>query len=208
MLDQKILSELNAYRKFKQNFEFCLTEIKEKDGMLYCDGMPLYTPTGAFIPECDKWLNVAYQIKHSMSKLLSNLYPYEFEFRGFRLQSIESFFQATKFKDPNIQQLVFSYKGTDAYHIQAASSYRWQDTGNLYWQGTPVNRYGADYELLVDEAYISAAQNPFYRQALKNVKKNIIHSIGQASKDESIFTREEFEKQINSLSAFIKQIDR
>ena len=208
MLQQKILSELEAYRKFKKNFNFCLKEIVQTDGIPYCDGFPLYTSSGAFIPECEKWLNVAYQIKHSMSKLLSNLYPYEFEFRGFRLQSIESFFQATKFQDPDIQRLVFAYKGTDAYHIQAASSYHWKETGILYWQGTPINRYGQDYERLVDEAYIAAAQNPFYRQALKNVTKPIIHSIGQTSKSESIFNREEFERQINSLSAFIKDIDR
>lgn len=208
MSNQKISAELNAYRQFKKDFKFEMKEIVEKDGMQYCDGFPIYAPNGAFIPECKKWLNVAYQIKNSLSKLLSNLYPYEFEFRGFRLQSIESFFQATKFKDPDLQRLVFNYKGTDAYHIQAASAYNWKETGILYWQGTPVNRFGEDYAALVDEAYISAAQNPLYRQALKNVTKPIIHSIGNTSMTESIFAREEFERQINSLSQFIKQLDQ
>ena len=208
MLYQKISSELKTYRQFKKDFKFEMKEIMEKDGMQYCEGYPIHTPNGAFIPECEKWLNVAYQIKNSLSKLLSNLYPYEFEFRGFHLQSIESFFQATKFKDPEIQRLVFNYKGTDAYHIQAASAYNWKEKGILYWQGTPLNRFGEDYAALVDEVYISAAQNPFYRQALKNVTKPIIHSIGQTSKNESIFAREEFERQINSLSQFIKQFDK
>lgn len=208
MSNQKISAELKAYRQFKKDFKFEMKEIIEKDGVQYCDGFPLYAPNGTFIPECEKWLNVAYQIKNSLSKLLSNLYPYEFEFRGFRLQSIESFFQATKFKNPEIQRLVFNYKGTDAYHVQAASAYKWKETGILYWQGTPVNRFGEDYAALVDEAYISAAQNPLYRQALKNVTKPIIHSIGQTSKNESIFAREEFERQINSLSLFIKQLDK
>lgn len=208
MLYQKISSELKAYRQFKKDFKFEMKEIVEKDGVQYCDGFPIYAPNGAFIPECEKWLNVAYQIKNSLSKLLSNLYPYAFEFRGFHLQSIESFFQATKFKEPDFQRLVFAYKGTDAYHIQAASAYNWKETGTLYWQGTPVNRFGEDYAALVDEAYISAAQNPFYRQALKNVTKPIIHSIGTSSMTESIFAREEFERQINSLSQFIKQLDK
>jgi len=102
--------------------------------------------------------------------------------------------------------LIFSYSGTDAYHIQAASDYNWKETGYIYWQGQAVKRDSAEYDLLVDEAYISMAQNPLYRQALKNVTKPLIHSMGKASKEETLLTRYEFEKQINCLSAFLKQL--
>ena len=205
-MSDKTERELQKYIKFKQEFEFVPTDIVDRDGVQYCAGCPILDEDGKYVPECEKWINVGYQIKGSLSKLLSNLYPYEFDFRGFHLNSIESFFQGIKFRNPEIQQSVFAYSGTDAYHIQAASDYDWKETGYVYWQGQAVKRDSAAYDLLVDEVYIAAAQNPLYRQALKNVRKPLIHSIGKLLKSESTFTRYEFEKQINSLSAFLKTI--
>ena len=204
---ERITKELLLYRQFKESFEFKPSDIIDVDGIQYCDGLPIQDEEGKYISECEKWINVGYQIKGSLSKLLSNLYPYEFVFRGFRLKSIESFFQAIKFNDPAIQQMVFVYSGTDAYHIQKASSYNWKETGYIYWQGQAIKRDSEEYDLLVDEVYISALQNPLYRQAVKNTTKPIIHSIGKLLKSETVFTRYEFEKQINSLSAFLKHLD-
>lgn len=202
----KIAAELSAYREFKKNYEFTQSELTEKDGILYCEGFPLKDAEGKFIPECEKWINVGYKINGSLSKLLSNLYPYEFEFRGFRLKSIESCFQGIKYKDPEIQKLVFNYSGTDAYHLRAASAYDWKISGYVYWQGKPLKRDSAEYEAFTDELYISAAQNPLFRQALKNAKKPLIHSIGVTDKNLTVLTRYEYERQINSLADFIKQV--
>lgn len=207
MINNKIVDELHKYQQFKENFEFKTMDIIEQDGIQYCDGMPILDENGKYIPECDKWINVGYKIKGSLSKLLSNLYPYEFVFRGFHLQSIETFFQGIKFKNPTMQQAVFAYKGIDAFHIQGASDYDWKETGYIYWQGQAIKRDSKEYNILVDEMYISATQNLLYRQALKNITKPIIHSIGKLSKTETVFTRNEFEKEINSLSAFLKQTD-
>lgn len=77
----------------------------------------------------------------------------------------------------------------------------------IYWQGQAIKRDSKEYDLLVDEVYISALQNPLYRQAVKNTTKPIIHSIGKLLKSETVFTRYEFERQINSLSAFLKHLD-
>lgn len=203
-----MLENLQEYIEFKEKFEFVSPDIIEKDGIQYCNDRPIYAETGKFIAECDCWINVGYKIKGSLSKLLSNLYPYEFKFRGFQLKSIESFFQGLKFKDPAIQRMVFEYSGVDAYHIQAASDYNWKESGHLYWQGLEVNRYEEEYDLLVDEMYMAAAQNPLYRQALKNADKLLIHSVGKLSKSETVLTRYEFEKTINCLSSFFKQTDK
>lgn len=208
MSNHKVAEELKKYLKFKEKFEFKSMDIVEKDGIEYCHDQPLQTEDGTYIPECDQWLNVGYKIKSSRSKVLSNLYLYEFDFMGFHLKSIEAFFQSLKFKDPSVQQAVFSYSGTDAYHIQAASDYNWKESGYLYWQGQRIKRDSSGYDLLVDELYISAVQNPLYRQALKNVAKPIIHSIGRPSKTETVFTRAEFEKELNSLSAFLRELDK
>lgn len=202
-----VIKELFLYRQFKESFDFSPLDIIDVNGIQYCDGLPIQDEEGKYIPECEKWINVGYQIKGSLSKLLSNLYPYEFVFRGFHFKSIEAFFQSIKFNNPVIQQMVFIYSGTDAYHIQKASSYNWKETGYIYWQGQAIKRDSEEYDLLVDEVYISALQNPLYRQAVKNTTKPIIHSIGKLLKSETVFTRYEFERQINSLSAFLKHID-
>lgn len=207
VINENIVKELLTYRQFKESFEFKPLEIIDVDGIQYCDSLPIQDEEGKYIPECEKWINVGYKIKGSLSKLLSNLYPYEFDFRKFHLRSIESFFQAIKFNNPAIQQMVFVYSGTDAYHIQMASSYNWKETGYIYWQGQAIKRDSEEYDLLVDEVYISALQNPLYRQAVKNTTKPIIHSIGKLLKSETVFTRYEFERQINSLSAFLKHLD-
>lgn len=204
MTNKKIAEELQKFVKFKEKFEFESKDIIEQNGVMLCDGCPLFDKQGKYIAECEKWINIGYVIKGSFSKTLSNLYPYEFDFKGFHLKSLESFFQGLKFQNPEIQKLIFGYSGTDAYHIQAASDYNWKETGYVYWQGQAIKRDSTEYDLLVDEAYICLAQNPLYRQALKNVTKPLIHSMGKLSKEETLLTRYEFEKQINCLSAFLK----
>lgn len=46
----------------------------------------------------------------------------------------------------------------------------------------PIKRESKEYELLIDELYISAVQNPLYRNILLNCNKTIIHSIGEIIK--------------------------
>ncbi|MBP5615161.1 MAG: hypothetical protein J6X42_01225 [Alphaproteobacteria bacterium] len=59
----------------------------------------------------------------------------------------------------------------------------------------------------MDELYISAAQNPLFRQALKNTDRPLIHSIGNTNPLETVLTRFEYERQINALAAFLKASD-
>ena len=115
--------------------------------------------------------------------MLSNLFPYTFKFRGKKMKSIEDFFQGIKFKDKKVQNYVFTYYGTQAVHIKAATDYNWKESGIVYWQGKEIKRDSKEYELLVDELYISAIQNPIYRGILSNCNKFIIHSIGENNKN-------------------------
>lgn len=207
-MSDKIIKELQQFREFKKAFKFCQLPLEEVDGTLCCDGLPLYDNEGKLIGESEKWINVGFMIKSPLSRILSNLFPYEFEFRGCKLQSLEGFFQGIKFKNPSIQKYVFAYNGLNAYSLKAASDYHWQDEGNLYFQGTLLKRDSAEYEAVVDELYISAAQNPLYRQALKNADRMLIHSIGKTDKNETVLTRLEYETVINTLSAFLKNADR
>lgn len=208
MSADKIVAEVQKFREFKSKFVFKPLPLEEIDGVLFCAGFPLYDAEGKLIGECEKWINVGIMIKSPLSRILSNLFPYDFEFRGFLLKSLEGFFQGIKFRDPQTQQYVFAYNGLNAYYMKAASDYHWQESGYVYWQGTPIKRDSADYADIVDELYVSAAQNPLFRQALKNADRPLIHSIGNTDKTETVLTREEYEFEINCLSAFLKEYDK
>ena len=196
--------ELQKFKEFKENYIFKQKEIIEKDGILYCDDIALVDEEGKELGDCEKWINVGYKLKGPYAKIFSNLFPYEFDFRGKHLHSIESFFQGIKFKNVEMQNIVFNYSGLDSNYVKATSDYDWKKTGILYWQGEPIDRYSKEYDDLVDELYISAIQNPLYRSALKNCTRDIIHVMGAEEKSETVFTRYEFEKQLNCLKDFLK----
>lgn len=202
---EEIKEELKEFQKFKSKYVFNQKEVKEIDGKEYCDGEPLLDEEGKEIGDCEKWINVGYKYKGPYAKVLSNLFPYEFTFRGKTLKSIESFFQGIKFKDIDMQNLVFNYSGLDSNHVKVCSEYDWKETGMVYWQGKEIDRYSKEYDDLVDELYISAIQNPLYRNILKITTRDILHTMGGTSKEETVFTRYEFELQLNCLKDFLKE---
>lgn len=197
--------ELEKFKKFQLSYQFKQKEIVEKDGNLYCDGELLQEQDEKPVGESEKWINVGFKLKGDYSKVLSNLFPYEFTFREKKLHSIESFFQGIKMKDINLQNEVFKYSGIESNVIKIACEEDWKERGILYWQGTPIKRDSKEYDDLVRELYVSAIQNPIFRNILKKVDKPIIHSIGKERKEETVFTRVEFEYMLNSLVAFLKE---
>lgn len=202
---RKLKKELKEFLEFKNNYKFTQKELVEKYNCIYCENQLLEDSDGNKISESETWIDVGYGNKGSLTKMLSNLFPYNFKFKGKNFASIENFFQGIKFKDKKVQNYVFTYYGTPAVHIKAASNYNWKDTGEIYWQGKPIKRDSKDYELLVDELYVSAIQNPLYRNALLNCNKSIIHSIGNTDKKETTFTRYEFEFELNCLKDFLQK---
>lgn len=200
---RKIKKELKEFLEFKNNYKFIQKELVEKEGCIYCENELLIDELGNKTSENERWIDVGYKNRGDFPQMLSNLFPYKFKFRGKELTSIENFFQGIKFKDRKTQNYVFSYYGTQAVHIKAASDYNWKNTGEIYWQGKAIKRESKEYELLVDELYISAIQNPLYRNILSNCNKAIIHSIGKNDKKETTFTRYEFEFELNCLKDFL-----
>ena len=204
-MKQNIEKELKDYKKFKETYNYILKEVEEINGKEYCNGEPLTDEDGKDIGDGEKWINVGYNKKGKYAKVLSNLFPYEFEFKGKKLGSIEAFFQGIKFENVEMQDLVLLYHGLDSNYVKACSGYDWKQTGIVYWQGKEIDRFSKDYDDLVDELYISAIQNPLYRNALKTCPKEIIHTMGDKEKNESVFTRYEFEKQLNCLKEFLNE---
>lgn len=199
-----IKKELKEFLTYKNNYKFIQKELIERDDCIYCENELLKDQDGNKISETENWIDVGYRNRGDFPQMLSNLFPYNFKFRGKKLASIENFFQGIKFKDKKTQNYVFTYYGTQAVHIKAASSYDWKETGEIYWQGKAIKRESKEYELLIDELYISAIQNPLYRNILSNCDKQVIHSIGENDKKETTFTRYEFEFELNCLKDFIQ----
>lgn len=206
-MKNEVKEELKQFKKFKQDYEFNQKVLEERDGILYCDGESLVNEDGRELGETDKWINVGYKLKGAYAKALSNLFPYEFEFKGKKLHSIEAFFQGIKFINIDMQNLVLEYSGMDSNSIKVASDYDWKENGIIYWQGNPIKRDSKEYDDIIDELYISAIQNPLYRSVLKNCNKDIIHTMGADSKEETVFTRYEFEKQLNCIKDFLNKGD-
>ena len=197
--------DLEEFIEFKNNYKFKQLKITErKDGSLYCKSI-LLRDSNSFIGESDKWVNVGYSLRGMYPKLLSNLFPYEFKFKGQKLSSIECFFQGIKFPNKRLQKKLFTYSGKEALVLQKASDYNWKETGIVYWQGKPYKRNSKEYDDLVTELYISAIQNEFYRNAIKNCPVPIIHAIGEESKKDTVFTRYEFEFMLNCLHDFLNR---
>ena len=203
----KIKKELKRFQEFKQNYKFLLKPLKEMDdGSLFCDNCCLRKGEFEHIAyEDDRLVNAGYISKNSqLSKVLSNLFPYEFYFKGFKVNSIEGIFQSLKFKNKKMQRKVLKYSGFNANRIRICADYDWQDEQIVYFQGMPIKRDSIEYEAFVDEMYISLLQNPLFVQALKKSEgKYIVHSMGVEDKTKTLLSRYEFEHELNCLKDYI-----
>ena len=205
-LDIKIKKELKEFQNFKKNYKFDVKEIITKDdGSVFCDGVCLkQIENNEVVGETENLVNVGFNIKNTMSRIISNLFPYVFYFQGQYVNSIESVFQALKFKNKQLQKMVFKYYAIPSNIIKGASNYDWTKTGDVYFLNKKFNRFSKEYENFIDKLYVSAIQNKLYKNALINIgKKHIIHIIGKQSKKETLFTMEEFEKELNCLKDFL-----
>ncbi len=211
ILKIKIKKELKKFKEFKKSFQFEFKEFDEReDGSIYYDNICVKNgKTEEILEENDKIVNAYFKSKSPLAKILSNLFPYQFVFRGFKIQSAEAIFQCLKYKNKKMQRLIFDYSGIVSNNIKRASDYNWRNDHILYFLGKPMNRDGKEYEDFIDELYISLLQNPLYRNALKNVgNRYIMHSIGEKETTETLFTRYEFERQLNCLKAFVNSTSK
>ena len=199
--------ELKKFRKFKESFNFKLKEVELKDdGSVFCDGFCIRESKDAeWVGETETFVNVGYIIHGERAKILSNLFPYKFYFKGHKMACAESVFQAFKFKDKKLQKLVFEYEALSANRVKGCSNYDWKETGKVYFLGKEYDRFSKEYELLIDEMYVSLLFNPLFVQALKNIgDKYILHAMGELDKNKTTFSRQEFELELNALKEYVK----
>ena len=205
--DLKIKKLLRKFKEFKQNFKFEMLELKEKeDGSVFYDDLCLRQgKDGEWLGETDSFVNVGYINHGTAPKVLSNLFPYKFYFKGYNFGSAEAVFQSFKFKSKKAQKIVFEYSGLNANRIKGCGDYDWTKFGVVYFLGKPIERNSKQYEDFIDEMYVALLFNPLFVNALKNVNdKYIMHAMGCPDSSKTTFTRFEYEKELNCLKEFVK----
>lgn len=194
---------LDKFKKYRQ--EFTLKEVKVDGDNYYFNNILVDDGTNR-VWEGENFILVKYGAKNSISRVLSNLYPMSFKFRGKKVSSIESVLQGIKYKNKKTQAKVFGYSGVDAYHTRACNSFDfWGNDGVLYWQGKPIKRESEDYQNFVDELYLSVFKNPLYFRALiATGDKYLLHHIGRVDPKETVLTRYEYESRLYALQRLAK----
>lgn len=196
---------LDKFKKYRQ--EFTLKEVKVDGDNYYFNNILVDDGTNR-VWEGENFILVKYGAKNSISRVLSNLYPMSFKFRGKKVSSIESVLQGIKYKNKRTQAKVFGYSGVDAYHTRACNSFDfWGNDGVLYWQGKPIKRESEDYQNFVDELYLSVFKNPLYFRALiATDDKYLLHHIGRVDPKETVLTRYEYESRLYALQRLAKEL--
>ena len=199
------MKQVKEFNKFRENFNFNCEDLEFKDEKIYFRGQ-LVEDENKKYSDGEDFINVGYNFKNSLSRVLSNLYPIRFKFRGRWVSSIEGVLQGIKYKDKKKQNLVLKYSGLDAYHTRASNTLNfWGNSGKLYWQGKEIDRHSNEYQLFLDELYISASRNPIYKDSLLATgNKYLLHHIGNTNKNETDLTRFEYESRINALREFLR----
>lgn len=199
-------SEILRFFEFRKNYNLEYKELEEKDGKIFWNG-ELVEDEDKKYAEGEHFISAGYNFKMSLARNLSNLYPMEFKFRGKKVRSIEGVLQGIKYKDKKTQNLIFNYSGVDAYHTRGANSADfWGETGVLYWQGKPMKRDSLEYELFLDELYLSVSKNPIYKRCLLATgDKYLLHHIGHTNINETVLTRREYEERLNALREYLRK---
>ena len=198
-------SEVLKYTEFRKNFKFDFKDLERVDNKIFFNGELVEDEENKY-SEGENFINVGYNFKNSKSKTLSNLYPIEFKFKGKKANSIEGVLQGIKYKDKKMQNLILKYYGLDAYHTRNANSINpWTNDSVLYWQGKIIKRDSVEYQIFLDELYLSAIKNPiYYNCLLASGNTYLLHNIGNENKNETVLTRFELEQRLNSLREWIK----
>ena len=137
------------------------------------------------------------------SSALSNFAPHPFEIDGVECNSMEGFLQGLKFKNPEMQVEVCKLVGYAAK--KKGSQKNWKQEGVLWWKGEEIDRFGGEYQELLDRAFDELAKNSGFRKAILASQDAVFtHSIGKRKEKDTILTVKEFCSRLMMLRSKIK----
>lgn len=118
--------------------------------------------------------------------MLSNFAPHSFDFDGYKdIPCMEAFLQSLKFRDAAEQQQVLYMTAKEAKEYGSKRS--WDKY--LYWNGTEVDRFSEEYQILLERAYRAMLANPDFKQALMDSgRKLLFHTIGKTMQKNTVLT--------------------
>lgn len=194
------------FLQFKKTFNHNYLNTNKTDKGIFIGEFMMEDNEQNKIWETEKFLNIGFNSKNSLSKILSNLYPYSFKFKGRKVASIEGVLQSLKYSNKKIQTEIQKYSGLNAYHTRGCNTNNfWGKSGYLYWQGRPMKRDSEEYQLFLDELYFSCAKNILFRTALLETgDKILLHHIGNENVNETVLTRYEYESRLTVLREYLK----
>nr|WP_276560759.1 hypothetical protein [Vibrio coralliirubri] len=133
-----------------------------------------------------------------LGSALSNFEAYGFTFDGIACSSMEGLIQAFKFDDLKKQREVCLLVGKQAKY--RGKKRKWYRDGYLYWDGVRYDRFGDDYQHLLDRAFDALASNIEFQQVLlKTGKSPLTHSHGKSDPCFTILTIDEFCDRLESV---------
>lgn len=134
---------------------------------------------------------------------LTNFAPNAFIIDGIFCASMEGFLQSLKFKNSEMQKEICQLIGSRAKN--AGRNKNWKRDG-LYWQGQKIDRYGEEYQELLDRAYNSILQNTSFQAALlASGNATLTHNMGKQKESETILTRTEFVGRLTKMRAQLQK---
>ena len=135
---------------------------------------------------------------------LSNFTPRKFIFDGIECNSAEGLLQSFKFESWDMQKHVCTLVGRAAKF--KGKDKKWWKTGKLYWKGVEIDRFGKEYQELLDRAYAAMTdQSESFRKALIASGDAVFtHEIGKNDEKRTILTVSEFVRRLNSNRARIR----
>lgn len=125
--------------------------------------------------------------------VLSNLTPYLFKVEGVECASMEGFLQSLKFSDHE-KQIEVCQLSRHSARIAAKDIYRkWKKERKYYWKEKEIDRFGKEYQKLLDKAYFQLSKNKEFQKALLATRGyHLTHSIGKNEKSKTSLTQDEF----------------
>lgn len=138
------------------------------------------------------FINIYSKSNDEIARKLSNFYPHQFYF-DVEFSCFETFLQCLKFSDPE-EQMKVAHMDAKAAKAEGHMQH-WQENGGwLYWKGQAINRYGQEYQQLLDQSYDALlCQNAEFAEALRRSRgKILIHTIGRFRKRDTVLTSIEF----------------
>jgi len=138
------------------------------------------------------------------SSALSNFAPHPFEIDGVKCNSMEGFLQSLKFKNEDMQKHVCTLVGKKAKF--KGKKKKWWNTGLLYWKGKEIDRFGDEYQVLLDHSFVCLSKNTKFSKALVFTNNSTLtHSIGKNDKKRTILTTQEFCKRLYEIRGVLQK---